>query len=123
MEEDKEEPGKEKKDEGIRERAEKWVQLKRELRLMHKRSQTESGTMGIIWWNREYWDNSMGLKRLQKLENGLTVKKEEFLTPPLHIKIKSPPTPCLHYPPSSTSSSHFHSIDPNDFVWSNSPSP
>ena len=64
-----------------------------------------------------------GTQRLQKLENGLTVKKEEFLTPPLHIKIKSPPTPCLHYPPSSTSSSHFHSIDPNDFVWSNSPSP
>ena len=107
----------------IREKAEKLVWLKRELWLMHKWSRTENGQLGIIWWNQEYWDNGMGLKRLRKLKNRLKVKKEEPLTPSLHIKVESPPTPCLHYPPSSMSSSHFHSIDPNDFVWSNSPSP
>ena len=32
----------------IRERVEKLVQLKKELRLMHKRSQTESGKQGIV---------------------------------------------------------------------------
>ena len=62
----------------IREGAEKLVQLKRELRRMHKRSWTESGTLGIIWWNWEYWDNGMGLKRLQKLENRLTVKRRNL---------------------------------------------
>ena len=107
----------------IRKEAEKVVQLKRELWLMHKRSQTESGIIGIVWWNREYWDTGMGMKRLRTLENGLKVKKEEPLTPLLHIKVKSPPMPCLNYPPSSLSSSCFCSIDPNDFVWSNSPSP
>ena len=107
----------------MRKEVEKLVELKRELRLMHKQSWTESGEQGMIWWNREYWDNAMGLRRLQKLENGLTVKKEELLTPLLHVKIESPPTPCLHYPPSSKSSSCFHSTDPNNFVWSNSPSP
>ena len=112
-----------KKMQRIREKVEKLEQLKRELWLTHKWSQTESGTLGIVWWNQEYWDNRMGLKRLRKLENGMKVKKEEPLTPPLHIKVESPPIPCLHYPPSSMSSSCFHSIDPNDFVWSNSSSP
>ena len=107
----------------IRERAEKLVQLKRELQLIHKQSRTESGTMGIVCWNWEYWDTGMGLKRLRTLENGQKVKKEEPLTPLFHIKVESPPTPCLHYPPSSLSSSHFCSIDPNDFKWSNSPTP
>ena len=104
----------------IREKAEKLVWLKRELGLIHKWSWTESGTMGIVWWNRDHWDTGMGLKRL---ENGQKIKKEEPSTPLLHIKVESPPTPCLHYPPSSMSSSHFFSIDLNDFVWSNSPSP
>ena len=31
--------------------AEKFKQLKRELQLMHKRSRTESGELGIVWWN------------------------------------------------------------------------
>ena len=101
----------------IREEAEKLVQLKREFRLMHKHSHTEDGQQGIIWWNREYWDKGMGLKRLRKLENGLVITKEEPSTPLLNIKIESPPTPNLHYPPSSISSSRFHSIDPNDFEW------
>ena len=109
----------------IREAVEKLVQLKRELRLMHKRSRTESGQQGIVWWNREYWDTGMGMKRLRTLENGKNVTKEESSTLSLWIKVKSPPTPCLHYPPSSMSSSCFCSIDPNDFVWSPrySPSP
>ena len=109
----------------IREEAEKLVQLQRESRLIHKWSRTEDGQLGIVWWNREYWDKGMGLKRLKTMENGLKIKKEEPSTPPLHIKVESPPTPCLHYPPSSMLSSHFHSIDPNDFKWSPrySPSP
>ena len=109
----------------IREAAAKLVLLKRELQLIHKRSRTESGQLGIVWWNREYWDSGMGLKRLRRLENGLQIKKEELMTPSLHIKIESPPSPCLHYPPSSMSSSRFCSIDPNNFEWSPqySPSP
>ena len=103
---------------GIREAAEKLVWLKRELQLMHKWSRTESGQLGIVWWNREYWDTGMGLKRLRRLDNGVQVKKEEPLTPLLNIKVESPLTPCLHYPPSSMSSSHFRSIDLNKFVWS-----
>ena len=106
----------------IREAVEKLVQLKRELRLIHKQSQAEDGQLGIVWWNREYWDTGMGLKRL---DNGLKIKKEEPSTPLLHIKVETPPTPNLHYPPSSMSSSHFRSIGPNDFEWSPrySPSP
>ena len=59
--------------------------------LIHKRSQTEDGTMWIVWWNREYWDTGMGMKKLRTLENGLKVKKEETLTPSLWIKFESPP--------------------------------
>ena len=95
----------------IRERAEKIVQLKRELQLMHKQSRTESGQLGIVWWNREYWDKGLGLKRIK-------VKKEEPSTPSLQIKVELPPTPSLGYPPSRSSSSQFRSIDLNDFVWS-----
>ena len=109
----------------IREEVEKLVWLKRELWLMHKQSRMESGIQQIVWWNQEYWDTGMGSKRLRRLDNRLQVKKEEPSTPLLNIKVKSPPTPCLHYPPSSMSLSHFCSIDPNDFVWSPrySPSP
>ena len=109
----------------IREVAEKLVQLKGELGLMHKQSRTESGQLGIVWWNWEYWDSGMGLKRLRTLDNGLQVKKEEPTTPSLHVKIESPPTPCIHYPSSFMSLSCFHSIDPNNFVYSPrySPSP
>ena len=46
----------------IREHAEKIVQLKRELQLMHKRSSTESGQLGIKWWNMEYRDMGLGLR-------------------------------------------------------------
>ena len=105
----------------IREPVEKLVWLKRELPLIPKQSRTESGQLGIVWWNQEYWDTGLGLKRLRTMENG--IKKEEPSTPLLHIKVKSPPTLSLHYPPSSMSSSHFCSIDPNNFVWSNSLTP
>ena len=92
--------------------AKKVRQLKRELWLMHKRSRTEDGILGIAWWNQEYRGMGLGVKRLG-------IKKEESLTPPLQIvKVKPPPTPTLTYPPSWTSTSQFHSIDPNDFVWS-----
>ena len=86
----------------------KW--LKRELWIAHKRSRTEDGVLGIIWWNQEYWGTGFGVKRLG-------IKKEEPSTPSLEIKVKLPPTPPLTYPPSWTSSSWFRSIDPNDFVW------
>ena len=77
----------------IREHAEKIVQLKRELWLMHKRSRTESGQLGIKWWNMQYRNMALGLKRIK-------VKKEEPLMPSLQIKVESPPTPTLDYPPS-----------------------
>ena len=50
----------------------KW--LRRELQIAHKRSRTEDGTMGIVWWNQEYWGTGFGVKRLG-------IKKEEPLTP------------------------------------------
>ena len=89
--------------------AEKVRQLKRELWLIHKRSQTESGVFGIVWWAQGYWN--MGSKKLG-------IMKEEPSTPPLPVKVKPPPTPPLTYPPSCTTTSQFRSIDPNDFVWS-----
>ena len=98
--------------ERIRWEVEKLVQLKRELRWAHKKSRTEAGVQGIVWWNREYWDNGKGLKRI----GGVKVKKEEQLTLSLQIKVEPSPTPTLQYPPSHTSTSHFHSIDPNNFI-------
>ena len=44
--------------------AEKVKCLKRELWIMHKRSKTESGVVGIIWWDWGNWD--MGSKRLRR---------------------------------------------------------
>ena len=66
---------------------EKVKRLKRELWLAHKRSRTESGVLGIVWWDLGYWD--MGLKR---------IKKEEPLTPSLQVKVEPPPTPPLTPP-------------------------
>ena len=92
--------------------AERVKRLKRELWIAHKRSRTEDGNLGIVWWNRKYWGNGFGVKRLE-------IKKEEPSTPSLQIpKIEPPPTPPLTYPPSWTSSSLFCDIDPNEFVWS-----
>ena len=65
----------------------------------------ESGILG-------HWD---GIKKVE-IEGEWT--KDEPLTTLLDIKVESPPTPSLHYPPSYMSSSHFGPIDPNDFVWS-----
>ena len=65
----------------IRNEVEKLVQLKGELRLLHKQSQTEDGKLGIVWWNWDHWDTGMGLKRLRRLDNRLQVKKEEPSTP------------------------------------------
>ena len=91
--------------------AERVKRLKRELWIVHKKSQTENGVLGIVLWNTEYWNMGIGIKRLK-------VKKEEPSTPSFQIKVKPPPTPPLTYPPSHMSTSQFHSIDPNDFVWS-----
>ena len=89
----------------------KVKRLRRELKIAHKRSRTEDGELGIVLWNREYWGNGLGVKRLE-------IKKEEPSTPSLLIpKVKPLPTPPLLYPPSRTSSSIFRDIDPNDFVW------
>ena len=91
--------------------AENVKRLKREFQLMHKRSRTEDGVLGITWWNQEYRDKGFGVKRLG-------IKKEEPSTPSVQIQVEPPPIPPLTYPPSHTSTSCFHSIDPNDFVWS-----
>ena len=88
----------------------KVKQLRRELRIAHKRSRTEDGTLGIVWWNQEYWGTGFGAKRLG-------IKKDEPSTPSL-VKVERPLTPPLTYPPSRTSTSWFRSIDPNDFTWS-----
>ena len=88
----------------------KVKRLRRESRTAHKRSRTEDGVLGIVWWNQEYWGTGFGVKRLG-------IKKEEPSTPSL-VKVEHPPTPPLTYPPSRTSMSRFHSIDPNKFVWS-----
>ena len=90
---------------------ERLKQLRRELRIVHKRSRTEDGVLGIVWWNQEYWGTGDRVKRLG-------IKKEEPLTLSLQIKVEPPPTPPLTYPPSWTLSSLFRDIDPNDFVWS-----
>ena len=90
--------------------AEKVKRLRRELRIVHKRSRTEDGVLRIVWWNQEYWGTGFGVKRLG-------IKKEEPSTSPLPVKVEHPPTPPLTYPPSRTSSSIFHDMDPNDFVW------
>ena len=90
--------------------AKKVKQLRRELRLVHKKSKTEDGTLGIVWWNREYWDDSKGQKRY-------TVKKEEPVTPIWWGQDYKPSTPMLTYP-SLTPTSRYQSMDPNDFVWS-----
>ena len=87
----------------------KVKRLKRELWIAHKRSRTEDGVLGIVWWNQEYWGTGFGVKRMG-------IKKEEPSTPSL--KVEHPPTPPLTYPPSQTSTSRFCSIDPNNFKWS-----
>ena len=58
---------------GLERKQKNWYKLKRELRLIHKWSHNKNGQLGIVWWNREYWDNRMGLKRLRILNNGLKV--------------------------------------------------
>ena len=90
----------------IRERAGVLKQLKRELWQAHKLSRTESGFPGIRWWHLKYWDD------------GLRNKKEESTSPTIvNIKVELPSTPHLQYPSQSptTPSSHYHSLDPNDF--------
>ena len=86
----------------------KVKRLRRELQIVHKRSRTEDGVLGIVWWNQEYWGTGFGVQILG-------IKKEEPSTPLLKVE---PPTPALAYPPSQTSTSRFHFIDPNEFVWS-----
>ena len=90
--------------------ARKVKQLRRELRIVHKKSKTEDGELGIVWWSREYWHNGKGQKRY-------TVKKEEPVTPIWWGQDYKPSTPMLTYP-SLTPTSRYQSMDPNDFVWS-----
>ena len=90
----------------IREKVGVLKQLKRELRQTHKLSRTESSFPGIRWWHLKYWD----------IEGW--VKKEEPTSPTIvNIKVESPSTPHLLYPSQSptTPSSHYRSLDPNDF--------
>ena len=90
--------------------ARKVKQLRRELRLAHKKSKTEDGKLGIVWWSREYWDDGKGQRRY-------TVKKEEPVTPIWWGQDYNPSTLMLTYP-SLTPTSRYQSMDPNDFVWS-----
>ena len=77
--------------------ARKVKQLRRELRIAHKTSRTEDGKLGIVWWNREYWDDGKTVKRL-------TVKKEEPVSPICWGQDYNPKTPMLTYPsPTPTS--------------------
>ena len=71
----------------------KVKRLRRELWIAHKRSRTEDGELGIVWWNREYWGNGLRVKRLG-------IKKEEPSTPLLPVKVEHPLSPPLTYPPS-----------------------
>ena len=90
--------------------AEKVKLLRRTLWIAHKKSKTENGELGIVWWNQEYWDDGKGQKRL-------TVKKEEPVTPIWWGQDYKPSTPMLTYP-SLTPTSRYQSMDLNDFVWS-----
>ena len=90
--------------------AEKVKQLRRELRIAHKKNRDEDGKLGIVWWSREYWDDGKSVKRL-------TVKKEEVVTPIWWGQDYKPSTPMLTYP-TLTPTSQYQSMDPNDFVWS-----
>ena len=85
--------------------------LRRELRIAHKKNKTEDGVVGITWWSREYWDEGKGVKRLSE------IKKEEPVTPIWWGQDYKPSRPMLTYP-SLTPTSRYHSLDPNDFVWS-----
>ena len=80
------------------ERVEKLVQLKREL--IRK---AELGESGLVWRNQE--KQAPGVKKIEK---------EEPLSP--IIKLETPPTPSLEYPPMPLS--RYQSKDPNEFVWS-----
>ena len=84
--------------------------LRRVLQIAHKKNRTEDGTMGITWWNQDYWNEGKGVKKL-------TVKKEEPVTPIWWGQDYKPSTPMLTYP-SLTPTSRYQSMDPNDFVWS-----
>ena len=44
-------------------RVEMVKRLRRELRIAHKRSRTEDGVLGIVWWNQEYWGTGFRVKR------------------------------------------------------------
>ena len=41
----------------------KVKRLRRELWIAHKRSRTEDGVLGIVWWNQEYWGTGFGVKK------------------------------------------------------------
>ena len=84
--------------------------LRRELWIAHKKSKTENGETGIIWWSQDYWDEGKGVKKL-------TVKKEEPVTPIWWGQDYKPSTLMLTYP-TLTPTSRYQSMDPNDFVWS-----
>ena len=88
----------------------KVKRLRRELRIAHKKNKTEDGKLGIVWWNREYWDDGKSVKRL-------AVKKEEVVTPIWWGQDYNPSTPMLTYP-ILTPSTRYQSMDPNNFVWS-----
>ena len=79
------------------------IKLKRDLRQAHKLSRTENGFKGIRWWLLDDWGKDT------------KVKKEEPKTPLLNIKVEDPPTSHLTYPSTSPASSHYHSLDTNDF--------
>ena len=66
--------------------------LRRELWIAHKKNRTENGELGITWWNREYWDEGKGVKRISE------IKKEEPVTPIWWGQDYKPSTPMLTYP-------------------------
>ena len=57
---------------------------------MHKRSRTSDGKQGVCWWNVDYWEKELMVKKEEDI-----VKKEEPSTPLLNIKVEPPPSPKL----------------------------
>ena len=74
----------------IRKREELLVNMKRELRQVHKLSEMEDG---ICWWPTTYWWDKEKVKN-EELASPL-LKKEEPISLPLDIKAEGPPTPDL----------------------------
>ena len=114
MEGDKEGKNDEKETRELRRRAELLVKMKRELQQAHRLCPDEEGKP-LCWWPIvEEWEKAKreAIVKKERWSILLKVKKEEPLSPKIHIKVEDPPTPTLLYP---SHPSQYTSIDPNLF--------